>query len=247
MRLPLPSGKQVILVARKRIVFVIVEGPSDDTALGLLLNQYYAPHPVYVQILRRDITTESGAKPENILTRVAAEIRKYARDNHLEKLHFQEIIHLTDTDGAYVGDESIIEDTSAASPIYTQTAIRTRNKTGIEHRNRQKRANLDKLASTRSIWGIPYRIFYLSCNLDHVLYNKLNTSDEEKETDAFRFAKQYKGKVPDFVRFISQSDFSVHGRYSDTWQYIRSGLNSLERHTNLGLCFADDSPETDPI
>ncbi len=29
------------LLARKKVVFVIVEGPSDDTALGVILNQIY--------------------------------------------------------------------------------------------------------------------------------------------------------------------------------------------------------------
>lgn len=86
-------------MARKKIVFVIVEGPSDETALGLLLNQYYAPLPVYVQIMRRDITTEQSATPANILSRVAGEIQKYAKDNHLQMIHFQEMIHLADMDG----------------------------------------------------------------------------------------------------------------------------------------------------
>ena len=30
----------VAIVAKKRIVFVIVEGPSDETALGYILNKY---------------------------------------------------------------------------------------------------------------------------------------------------------------------------------------------------------------
>jgi hypothetical protein len=37
-------------VARRKIVFLIVEGPSDDEALGVLLNQIYDKNTVYVHI-----------------------------------------------------------------------------------------------------------------------------------------------------------------------------------------------------
>ena len=47
-------------MARKKIVFVIVEGPSDDTALSLLLSQIYNEQTVHVHIMHRDITTDKG-------------------------------------------------------------------------------------------------------------------------------------------------------------------------------------------
>ena len=52
----------------------------------------------------------------------------------------------------------------------------------------------------------------MSCNLDHVLYNKRNSTDEEKENDAYAFAKQYKGDRDGFVKFISESSFSVNSQ-----------------------------------
>ena len=35
----------------------------------------------------------------------------------------------------------------------------------------------------------------------------------------------------------------VAGDYGETWDYIRQGLNSLQRHSNLHLCFRRESPE----
>lgn len=75
----------------------------------------------------------------------------------------------------------------------------------------------------------------MSCNLDHVLYDKLNSSDEDKEADAFQFAKSYKDKIPEFVKFISESDFSVIGDYRQSWVFIQQDLNSLHRYTNLAI------------
>ena len=33
------------------------------------------------------------------------------------------------------------------------------------------------------------------------------------------------------------SDFSVIGDYAASWKYIKEDYHSLERHTNLGICF----------
>ena len=79
----------------------------------------------------------------------------------------------------------------------------------------------------------------MSCNLDHVLYNQLNTNDTEKENNAYLFARKYKNDIWGFCTFISESEFSVVGNYQKSWGYIKQNLHSLERHTNLGICFAD--------
>lgn len=83
----------------------------------------------------------------------------------------------------------------------------------------------------------------MSCNLDHVLHNKLNSSDDEKQNDAHKFAAMYRENIPDFMRFITESDFTVYGNYRETWNFIAQDLHSLERHTNLGLCFPEITSE----
>ena len=60
-------------MARKKIVFVIVEGPSDEEALGVVLSKLYSNDEVYVHITHGDITSEFIESPdENILTIVAS-------------------------------------------------------------------------------------------------------------------------------------------------------------------------------
>ena len=79
----------------------------------------------------------------------------------------------------------------------------------------------------------------MSRNLDHVLYGKLNSTDEEKENDAYAFAKKYKDDIDGFLSFISDSDFARIDGYKESWEFIRQDLHSLERFTNLGLCFLE--------
>ncbi len=120
--------------------------------------------------------------------------------------------------------------------FYESDGIHTPDPQGIIERNKQKTDNLYKLRGTGQIWQVPYRVYYMSCNLDHVLHNKRNSTDEEKETDAYKFAKKYKNDVEGFTKFICDSDFSVNGDYKESWAYIEDGLNSIARHTNLGIC-----------
>lgn len=231
-------------MARKKIVFVIVEGPSDEEALGVILFKLYSSSEVYVHITHGDITSEFIEAPgENIFTRVVDEVETYARANHYEKIHFKEIIHIVDTDGTFVSNDNVIEDLSAEKPFYSLNEIRTKNKAGIEKRNKRKSNNINKLCSKMKLWDIPYQVYYMSCNLDHVLYDKLNSSDDAKEEDAFRFAMRYKDKIPEFVKFISESAFSVVGDYRKSWSFIQKGLNSLQRYTNFGIALPKEKEE----
>ena len=225
-------------MARKKIVFVIVEGPTDNDALGLVFEHFFKEKEVYVHIVHGDITTRAGINNANILKAVVEEIKGYASNTHLTSKDFQEIIHIVDMDGAFVDNTKVVEDITKEEVYYSETEIRTKDKLGIENRNMQKRENLNKMTAKNKIWNIPYSVHYMSCNLDHVLYNKLNSTDEEKEQDAFDFAKRFEEDLQGFLKFISTSDFSVQGTYVDTWQFIKEETHSLERHTNLGLCFS---------
>ena len=221
---------------RKKIVFVIVEGPSDEEALGVLLNRIYDSKAVYVQVMHCDITTELDVNTGNVVAKIGDVVKKYA-GRTFKSGDFSRIIHITDTDGAFIPDDAVVEDAAAVKPLYSATEIRAQRKSGIENRNLRKRECLNRLSSASRIWGVPYQIYYMSCNLDHALYGKLNSTDYEKEADAFAFAKKYRDDIPSFMKYISESDFSVVGSYPQSWQYISEGLHSLERHTNFGLCF----------
>lgn len=227
-------------MAHKKVVLVIVEGPSDDVALGVMLNQIFDKDAVHIHIMHGDITTKRGVRPDNILVRIGNVIREYAKSQHYKSRDFKQIIHITDTDGTFIPDEKVIDDINNEEVVYESDGIHTMNKQGIINRNKQKKANLIKLKSIEQVWNIPYRIYYMSCNLDHVLYNKRNSSDEEKEENAYSFARKYKNDVDGFIDYISNSDFSTDCIYEESWNYIEEGMNSLERNTNLNICINEE-------
>lgn len=221
----------------KKIVLVIVEGESEADALEFALAQLCRFNQVVFQIIHSDITTERGNTSQTIRAAVGNRVKQYLRNYHFKKTILQEIIHLVDMDGAYVPDENIVADASAVKPFYTPSEIRSQNPKGIACRNAQKRDNLNVLCATpRLLDSIPYRVFYMSSNLDHVLYGKQNNNPDQKCSDAHRFSMKYKDDLEGFKTFFCDSDFSVKMDYPESWDYIKQELHSLERHTNFGIC-----------
>lgn len=230
---------------RKKVVLVIVEGPSDEEALGAVLNNYFGKDRVYVHTHHGDITTEKGNKCSNIISKVNECVKQCMRQYPFKRSDFKRIIHVVDMDGAFITDNAIVEDKDAYKPIYTEEVIRTNHPEGIVKRNAQKRENINRLIPTSIIGNIPYQIYYMSSNLDHVLYNKLNSTDVEKENDAHNFAIKYKDDLNGFKAFLQDSDFSVNQNFIDSWDYIKQEKHSLERHTNFGQCLENDENHQD--
>lgn len=123
-------------MARRKIIFVIVEGPSDEQALGVLLTRFFNQNEVFVQVMHQDITTQKGVTSTNIISKIQKVMKDYTEENFYNKKDFLRIIHLVDMDGAYIPDDFVVDDPAADDPIYSETQIRTKNKAGIEQRNR---------------------------------------------------------------------------------------------------------------
>ena len=190
-----------------------------------------------------DITTRKGVRSDNIVAKIGDEVRAYAKSQHYSSKDFKQIIHIVDTDGAYIPDEKIISAPGADSISYESDGIHTPDQQGIIERNKQKTGNLYRLRGTGQIWKVPYRVYYMSCNLDHVLHNKRNSTDEEKENDAYAFAKKYKNDVVAFMNYMCESDFSVKGDFKDSWEFIEQDMHSIERYTNLPICLESEMQE----
>ena len=235
-------------MARKKIVFVIVEGPSDDTAIGVILNMLFDKNKVHIEIMHGDITSDLSIDSDDIVSAIGDIVKSYAKSMHFNQIHFQQVIHLIDMDGAFIPDSAIVENPDADKPYYSLTGIQTSRPEQLIERNKHKQSKLNRISRLSKVWStIPYQAYYMSCNLDHVLYGKLNSSDEEKENDAYAFAKKYKDDIDGFLSFISDSDFARIDGYKESWDFIRQDLHSLERFTNLGLCFLEIRKERQQI
>lgn len=136
-----------------------MEGPSDETALGVALSQLFDRDKVYIHIMHGDITSRKGVQSSNIISKLGNEIRKYANSQHYKAKDFKQIIHIVDTDAMFIPDEKIIEDESAKEILYQSDGIHTQKPDEIIERNLQKKENLYRLRKTGQIWNIQMGLY----------------------------------------------------------------------------------------
>ena len=227
-------------MARRSAKIVIVEGPSDNTSLSVYLSRYFAEKNIEFIELHSNILSKKYKMPNNIITDLNNTIDDYLENNRYIKLtYIDEIIQIVDTDGMFIDDSKIIEDRSAVTNRYTLDNIYTDNVEKIRSLNKIKTVNIDNLLLKKEITirkhKVPYSVYYMSRNLEHVLHDIINNlSDEQKERLAYQFANKY-NDTQDFVNFIKNSSFSISCEYKESWSFIKKDTNSLKRFSNLGL------------
>ncbi|MFW5630308.1 MAG: hypothetical protein ACOCNB_05930 [Acetivibrio ethanolgignens] len=224
-------------MSEKKVIAFIVEGPSDEAALGTIMKGYFSSNEVQFIVVHGDITLKDYVSTESILIKINEQLENIRKKYRYRLDDFIKIIHIVDTDGAYIS-KSDIKEAEVEEIQYYEDHIEARNVEETVRRNEKKGEILFKLRKTGKVNGIPYKIYFNSCNLEHVLYGELkNFSDEEKEILSDEFAEKYEGKAREFINFISDSSIAVLGSYQKTWDYIEKDKNSLCRNSNMHLLF----------
>lgn len=222
---------------RKKAMIFILEGPSDDTSLTGSLKYIFASRRIEPLIMHGDITSDRNVTNRNIIRKLHEAIKAFCNKNFLTKGNILRIVHIIDTDGAFIPDELIQEDTDCRQIVYSENNIRCRSKGNLIRRNHIKQQNLQKLLDTHNIGGLSYSVYYMSSNLEHVLHNRINLTDEEKEELSYEFAEICAEKPEYFIQLMTSQTVFIDGSYRESWDFIKSGKYSLERHSNLALCF----------
>lgn len=220
----------------KKVILFIVEGISDKNSLALILSRLIRTENIQFHVVGGDITSNKYNDSQNCISKINEEVNKFLKTNSFKKTDILKIIHLVDMDGAYV-DSIAIKKGNTDKFIYNSDCIIASDIDQVKNRNERKVKILDKLSTTMAICKINYCMYYFSCNLEHVLHNEQNVEDNLKDKYSDEFVERYDGKEDEFIEFLKNSVFSVQGDYKTTWQYIKIGLNSLNRHCNFHLFF----------
>lgn len=224
-------------MSRSKVIIFIVEGKSDKKALESILSELYEEKNIVFSIVGGDITADYGSKPINVDKKIVSFIKNAMERDKFLKSDIDRVVHLVDTDGAYISDEHIVKK-NTDKYIYTENNIETNNVEECIKRNKRKSLILNKLSTKSTIFkNLKYNVYYMSCNLEHVLHNIQNADDNVKMELAEKLEDRYYDNPNEFVKFISESDFTVNKNYDESWEYIKSDLNSLHRHSNFHLFF----------
>ena len=204
-----------------------------------------------------DITSRYGIKPENVLPMllkmfIQPELKKHPAYEYPSSVY--EIIHLVDIDAVFLDNDRIIEagpNETRKLPYYDDQShtIIVKNKETTISRFKRKRENLEKLVGTKrlritmakdenSAREKPYRVFFFSSNLDHVLFNDANNTT--KRRDATRFSNDFYDaplKLANF--FLNHPCATSEKNYQDSWKALSENSSSLNPCTNLNLLVED--------
>lgn len=221
----------------KKIILFLVEGASDLTSLEFIDN-INTDETIKFQITSGDITSKLNITPQNCREEINKILLSFLERSKLRKTDIIKIIHILDVDGVYIPEINIIEDKNIKKFLYTINGIVAPSKENVQKRNESKKQIVEKLLVTSKINSIPYEMYYMSCNLEHVLHDKLeDISEDEKKELANKFADRFYEKEIEFIDFINNKDFKVLGDYKATWDFIKKDLNSVNRYSNFWLFF----------
>lgn len=237
MKLRMRLEKQVIFLGKsKQVVLFIVEGITDEISLGLILEKIIEKEKrIRFKVINGDITSENGVHPTNILSKITKKIKEFLEIHPFNKDDIQNVIHLVDTDGAYI-DNNMIKFKAIDQVEYDTNFIYTNNVENIKRRNERKSKVLNKLIETNKVYvNLPYQVYYFSSNLEHVLHNLQNLIDIEKKQYADIFVDNYADNPFNFIEFMNSTQIAASGDYKATWNFIKNGVNSLNRYSNFHL------------
>jgi len=92
----------------KKILFFIVEGSTDKTALEKIFKKIYRKKHVRFVFTNGDITSDDEITKDNVCDILYAKVKKYLDENKLKKTDVWQVIQIFDTDGTYIPEAAIL-------------------------------------------------------------------------------------------------------------------------------------------
>lgn len=238
-----------------KVFLLFVEGETDKTSLELMLNTIAKNNNIRTHFIvyGTDITQKENIDVNNILKELNKAVfngfNELKRKYKISLDDITKIYHIVDSDGVYIPDDCVKHKDShlfsSESKIeYTSNCIYTSTENYIKKRNARKSCILNKLYTKKEITisdnnlsrTIPYSIFYMSTNMEHVLHNIQNPSRNQKDELADKWEFDVADNIVKINEFFDdKNNYISTGNYIDTWTELKSGLNSLSRLTNFKL------------
>ena len=221
----------------KKVILLLVEGITDSAALASPLKNYFESNEVKVECTDGDICYKDNETLGTVLKTVNRCVCNYLDKQKLKKNNLLIVIHIIDTDGAFISSE-YIKKKCTGKIEYTESSILSCSPEKVIERNAKKLLIVNRLSALEEIGGFKYRMYYFSRNLEHVLFNKTEElSTTEKLDLADLFAEKYEKDAVGLLEFFQNGELHMSFSYSDSWEFIKQNCNSLHRFTNFSQIF----------
>ena len=134
-------------MAARKVLLFIVEGQSDAAALEGVLAKLLSNEKIRFHVVGADVTTQERRGTTSVKKMVNDLVRKFVTSYRLQPKDLLQVVHLMDTDGAFVPESAILEDDTAGGFQYTTTSITAPTKDSVRKRNATKSRNMLLLAT----------------------------------------------------------------------------------------------------
>lgn len=233
--------------ARLKVLLFLVEGITDKTSLALAMTRLIGKNNIQFEIMDGDVTADYRITSSSIAREVGNQVRYFAGRQHFQAKDFYKVVHIIDSDAAFIPDSQILD--MGRSPAFSgsdcrvfydpEQGIWTRNTEDMIRRNHLKQAKVDKLRNLPHVYrSVPYEIYYMSMNLEHVFYDQPNASREEKVKWADEKQAELMKDPQSLVRFFASPHIALAGTdYQKSWDFIETADHSLKRCSNFNIFF----------
>lgn len=222
------------------MVLFIVEGITEKESLELLLTELVEDNSqIIFEVVGGDLTSHRDTHSRNIKDKLTEIIKDGGKRKFIPS-DYQEVVHLVDMDGIFIEEDNIYQDNTVDGFIYQDDGIYANDRDRVIRRNNNKKNLLNLLISTNRVFrSVPYRVFYFSCNMEHVLHNEKQVEDTLKIKCAEEFQDRYIDNLEDFVDLMCSSNFAVNKEYKESWDFIKIDNNSIKRFSNFNILLED--------
>ena len=170
----------------------------------------------------------------------------------------QAIFLITDTDACFLKSKDFLDtpssltktkrffyDTEAKKILYDGSQAtfnsNSRDKQLVDRNNHRSYLLKDASKIEKVIYDgveVNFAAFYMSCNIDHVMFDNANLTDKTNMANMRR--EEYITGNRSFIVDISQCGFkdafsSFRNNLIKSWQFVSKKTHSIERNTNLNL------------
>lgn len=228
-------------MANKVIIFLL-EGATDKGCFKAIVdkfdklkNNYHCEYEC-----TKDLTSNFKIKESGIKKKINDIINGILKRNGYRWSDIERIVQVFDLDGTYIPNDRIVKDVSKEKFFYTEDCIKNQNINEVFKRNGHKKKILETLINTKQINGYRYDVYFMSCNLEHVLWGSdhLNSTPSQKKDLSLDFVI----KCSTNSDILNETIYSADVKSTDyilSWDEIKIGCNSLKRKTNINLFFEE--------
>ena len=188
---------------------------------------------------RGDITSDEGTTEKNIYSLLERIIRSFLNDTFpgTRPRDIERIVQVVDTDGAFIPEDAVILGSNQYDQ-YRSNCIETQNPASIINRNSRKAKVLRKMIGFTQICGIKYQVFFVSKDMEHVLFGFTNMGSGRKRQCRLDFQSKCETNPEILFDSVLNPQVGTSLDYLSSWDDtngIQKGTNSLKRSTNLNL------------